>query len=166
MAMNNKTYRRLSKIRKQPKSSYFKTKNNENHSNAICYMQTAIRTNAQCALKNHLESEKIDPKNFGTIIEKICKEFGFKALLELPSQLVEKSAVEDDDMQENYGTAIAILCPDNNGYSLLFAICQNQNVKIRVVDEQHASASIVELACSYATVLSLLPKSPSLNTVQ
>lgn len=164
--MNKKNYLRSSINHKQVKNSYLKTNFNEKHLNALSNAQPTIRSNAQCALKDQLEQKRIDPKNFGAIIEKVCLEFGFKALLEIPSQLVEKKSEKDDNMQKSCGTAIAILCPDKNGYSLLFAICQSPKIKIRVVDEKHVSASIVELACSYATVLSLLPKLPSLNSVQ
>lgn len=121
------------------------------------------RTNAQYALKNQLEGNRIDPKEFGAVVEEICHEFGFKVLLELPSSLVEKKKQVD---RINVGTAIAILCPDNNSCSLLFAICKSKRSKIVIVEETQIANSIVELAWSYATVLSLLPRIPCINKSQ
>lgn len=134
-------------------------------------------TNSQCALKDQLDGKKIDPKIFGAILRTICMEFDFKVLLEIPAQMIDENSfkeigeeanaeVVEHSFNQNSGTAIAILCPNKNDYSILFAICKSSRHKIRIVDEKFISASIVELACSYAALLSLLPKSAYLETAQ
>lgn len=136
-----------------------------NINNAAQLKKPKIHTNAQYALKNQLEGKKLDPIEFGPVVENICHEFGFKILLEIPSCLVDKKIQSSKVKQTKTGkgTAIAILCPTNNGYSLLFAICKSKRSKIGIFDENQITNSIVELAWSYAMVLSLLPRTQCLN---
>lgn len=169
MALNGKNNRRSSHKRRQVNRKYKKPNLNENHlvstrTNSHVNTDAQYSTNAQCALKNQLDGRKMDPKIFGEILKTICFEFNFKVLIEFPSQLVDENlSVKSDDLEHN-GIAIAILCPNKNGYSLLFAICKSSRQAIRIIDEKHISKSLVELACSYATVLSHFAKSNDLST--
>lgn len=137
-----------------------------NKKNTLLIEKVKVHTNAQYALKSQLEGNKIDPKSFGKVVEEICLEFGFRILLEIPSPLIEKKTCAKQTKQAGIGTAIAILCPDKNGCSLLFAICKSKRSKIVIFDEKQIPQSIVELAWSYATVLSLLPRVPCINKTQ
>lgn len=169
MALNEKNNRRSSHKRRLVNRKYKKpnlTENNQisTQTNSQFNTTTQFNTNAQCALKNQLDGRKMDPKIFGEILKTICFEFDFRVLIEFPSQLVDGSLpVKSGNLEQN-GIAIAILCPNKNGYSLLFAVCKSSRQAIRIIDEKHISKSIVKLACSYVTVLSLFPKSTELST--
>ncbi|MFK7903354.1 MAG: hypothetical protein AB8B49_10995 [Nitratireductor sp.] len=105
------------------------------------------QTNSIIVLKNRLKEIKIKPDDFKENTTHVCDEFGSKVILEIPSQLV----------TERKGSAVAILCPNKNDYTLLFAICYNSRKKLQVLDAKKVPKKIVELVWSYASVMSRMP---------
>lgn len=151
----------LTKDPKKPLSTSLSTLKDKSKSKSVRKPKNKCQnrlSNTQNVLKDQLEAEKSNPRTFNIKAEKMCAEFGFKVLLEMPAQLIEKNTTRDTLKNCEKGTAIAILCPDKNGYSLLFAICQSPRKNIRVIDEKSVPERICELVWSYATVLSFLPQ--------
>lgn len=148
--LENKPAKKLGKTLAQKSVKKIVPKQKSKHKNCL--------SNTKNVLKDQLEAAKSNPSTFNKKAEKMCAEFGFKVLLEIPAQLIEKNTARNTLNNCTNGTAIAILCPDKNGYSLLFAVCQSSRKNIRVIDEKSVPERIAELVWSYATVLSFLPQ--------
>jgi hypothetical protein len=93
--------------------------------------------------------------DFAVEIRKSAENTGCRFLFEFPAMLIDESADK----------AAVILCPDENGFSLVFLVYDRQARNIRIVESGEAPMQLVDFSWSFARVLSFLsvPAEPSLQ---
>ncbi len=86
---------------------------------------------------------------------KAAKQHDCKFLFEFPASLIDPA----------WEKGAAILCPSPKGYLINFLLFNDENKEINVVEATNAPVHLVNFACSFANILTVLPAGES-KTVQ
>lgn len=92
-----------------------------------------------------------DTENFIHDARRAAYQFECRFLFEFPAALIDHS----------WDKAAAILCPDGKGYRINFLLFRDEDKEISIVEAPDVPTHLLNFACSFANILTVLPAGKS-----
>jgi len=109
------------------------------------------KSNTEATSRRNQLQERVNGRfnhdSFSSHARASAEHTGCHFLFEFPAALIDAAADK----------AAAILCPGEDGHSVLFMAYEEDNRRIRVLEAREAPAKLVDFAFSFARVISYLP---------